>query len=142
MEIDPSLGLAYFHGGVSYFLKGLSDEAEETFEKGKKLFAPPGWMEAMQGLICVRKGEREKAAWLLEGAIEAKKTVKNVSSPSLAWLAGELGNLDLAFEFLDKAYEERDILLCFVHIYTKVLSPAMAADQRFKALLARMKLDF
>jgi serine/threonine protein kinase/Flp pilus assembly protein TadD len=142
MEIDPSLGLAYFHRGVSYFLKGLLEEAEDTLEKGKKLFAPPGWMEAMQGLICLKKGDREKAARLLEGAIETKKTVKNVSAPSLGWLAGELGNLDLAFEFLDKAYEERDILMCFVHVYAEIFSPAIAADPRFKDLLAKMKLDF
>jgi serine/threonine protein kinase/Flp pilus assembly protein TadD len=141
MEIDPSLGLAYFHRGVSYFLKGLLEEAEDTLEKGKKLFAPPGWMEAMQGLICLKKGDREKAARLLEGAIETKKTVKNVSAPSLAWLAGELGNLDLAFELLDKAYEERDILMCFVHVYAEIFSPAIAADPRFKDLLAKMKLD-
>ncbi len=142
MEIDPNLGLAYFHGGVSYFLKGLLEEAEATFEKGKNLFAPPGWMEAMQGLIYLRKGDRGKAARLLEEAIESKKTVKNVSAPSLAWLAGELGKLDLAFEFLGKAYEERDILMCFVHVYTEVFSPAISADPRFKDLLVKMKLDF
>jgi len=141
LEIDPNMGLAYFHGGVSYFLKGDLDEADDTLEKGKKLFAPPGWMEGVHGIILSRKGDRDKAARILEEMIEAKKTVKNVSAVSLAWLAGSLGNLDLAFEYLDKAHEERDILMCFIHVYTEMFCSAIAADPRFKKLLAKMKLD-
>jgi TolB-like protein/tetratricopeptide (TPR) repeat protein/predicted Ser/Thr protein kinase len=141
LEIDPNNGLAHFHGGVAYFLEGRLDEAIDVFEKGRKLFAPPGWIEAMLGLIYLRKGDREKAERILEETIENKKTVKNVSAPSIAWLAGELGKLDLAFEFLDKAFEERDVLMGFVHVYSDVFSPAIAADPRFKDLLARMKLD-
>jgi tetratricopeptide (TPR) repeat protein len=141
LEIDPNNGLAHFHGGVAYFLEGRWDEAIDVFERGRKLFAPPGWIEAMLGLISLRKGDREKAGRILEETIESKKTVKNVSAPSIAWLAGELGKLDLAFEFLDKAYEERDVLMGFVHVYSEMFSPALAADPRFKVLLARLKLD-
>ena len=141
LEIDPNNGLAYFHGGVAYFLEGRLDEAIDVFERGRKLFAPPGWIEAMLGLIHLRKGDREKAERILEETIESKKTVKNVSAPSIAWLAGELGKLDLAFEFLDMAYEERDTLMIFIRVYTEILSPALAAYPRFKALLARMKLN-
>jgi hypothetical protein len=97
--------------------------------------------EAMLGLIYLKKGDRAKAERILEETIENKKTVKNVSAPSVAWLAGELGKLDLAFEFLDKAYEERDVLTGFVHVYSEMFSPALAADPRFKVLLARLKLD-
>ena len=141
LEIDPNNGLAHFHGGVAYFLEGRLDEAIDVLEKGRKLFAPPGWIEAMLGLIYLRKGDREKAERLLEETIENKRTVKNVSAPSIAWLAGELGKLDLAFEFLDKAFEDRDVLMGFVHVYSDLFSPAIAADPRFKALLAKMKLD-
>ena len=31
MEIDPNNGLAYFHAGVAYSLKGLLDEALKYF---------------------------------------------------------------------------------------------------------------
>ncbi len=141
LEIDPNMGVAYFHGGVSYFLKGLLDEASDTLEKGKKLFAPPGWIEAMHGIILLRKGDREKAARNLEETIETKKTIKNVSAVCIAWLAAELGKLDMAFEYLDRAYEERDILMCFIHVYTEMFSPVISADPRFKDVLARMKLD-
>ena len=141
MEIDPNSGLAYFHAGAAYFLKGHMDKAVETFEKGKSLFAPPGWTEGMLGLISIKKGDREKAARILEETLERKKTVKHASSVAVAWLAAELGRLDLAFELLDKGYEERDTLMAFIHVYAGRFSPAMAADPRFKGVLAKMKLD-
>jgi serine/threonine-protein kinase len=141
MEIDPNLGLAYFHAGMAYALKGLLDEALETFEKGRKLVVFPGWIEGNLGLIYLRKGDREKAELILEEMIENRKKIKNLSATCIAWLAGELGKLDLAFEFLDKAYEERDTLMIFIHIYTELFSPTISADPRFKDVLAKMKLD-
>jgi serine/threonine protein kinase/Tfp pilus assembly protein PilF len=141
LEIDPNNGLAHFHAGIANFRKGLFDEAIDILEKGKKMFAPPGWMEAMLGLVFLRKGNREKAERILEETIENRKMVPNVSAPCIAFLAGELGKLDLAFEFLDKACEERDALMAFIHVYTDIFSPAISADTRFKDLLARMKLD-
>jgi serine/threonine protein kinase/Tfp pilus assembly protein PilF len=140
LEIDPNLGLAYFHAGVAYFRKGLLDEALDTLEKGKKLVVFPGWTEAMSGLIYLIKGERERAIHILDQLIEDKKKVKNVTATGIAWLAGALGKLDLAFAFLDKAYEERDTLMVIIHVYTEFISPAMQKDPRFKAMLARMKL--
>ena len=141
IELDPNNGLAYFHAGVAYYQKGNMDEAIGMLEKGSKLFAPPGWMETMLGLILLKKGDRDPAKRILDETIKRKKSINNISAPCIAWLAGELGLLDLAFDFFDRGYQERDILMPFVHVYTQVLSPKIAADPRFKTLLARMKLD-
>ena len=140
LEIDPNNGLAYFHAGVAYMLKGLLDEAMDTFEKGKKLAVFPGWAEVGIGSIYLKKEDRGKAMQIFEEMIENKNKVKNLSSVCIAWLAGELGKLDLAFEFLDKAYEERDALMIFIHIYAEIFSPAISADARFRAVLEKMKL--
>jgi tetratricopeptide (TPR) repeat protein len=142
MEIDPNNGLAYFHSGVAYAQKGLFDKALDTFEKGKKLVVFPGWIEANIGLVHLRKGEREKAERILEEMIEDRKKIQNLSATCIAFLAGALGKFDLAFEFLDKAYDERDTLMPFVHIYANVFSPTLEADPRFKDVLVKMKLDF
>jgi serine/threonine protein kinase/Tfp pilus assembly protein PilF len=140
LEIDPNNALAYFHAGVTYALKGLLDEALEFFEKGRKLVVFPGWAEVNIGLIYLRKGDREKAELILTEMIESKNKIKNLSATCIAWLAGQLGKFDLAFEFLDKAYEERDSLLVFFHVYTELYSFTISSDPRFKAVLARMKL--
>jgi len=141
LEIDPANGLAHFHGSVASFNLGRLDEAADILERGRKLFAPAGWAEGMLGLICAKKGDRERAARILSETIEAKKTVKHTSAVVIAWLAGEMGKLDLAFELLDKGCEERDTLMGFIHVYTGMFSSAIAADPRFKGLLAKMKLD-
>jgi serine/threonine-protein kinase len=141
LEIDPNNGLAYFHAGVAYTLKGLLNEALETFEKGKKLTVFPGWAEAGIGTVHLKHGNQRKVTEVFEEMIEDKKTVKNLSSVCIAWMAGALGKLDLAFEFLDKAYEERDSLMNFVHVYTDIFSPTITADPRFRDVLAKMKLD-
>ncbi|HNQ87045.1 MAG TPA: hypothetical protein PKM73_00255 [Verrucomicrobiota bacterium] len=73
--------------------------------------------------------------------IDSRKTIKNTSAVCIASLAGELGKLDLAFEYVDRAYAERGSLMIFIHIHGPMCSPAIAADPRFKSVLARMKLN-
>jgi TolB-like protein/Tfp pilus assembly protein PilF/tRNA A-37 threonylcarbamoyl transferase component Bud32 len=141
LELDPNQGLAYFHAGMAYSQRGLTDEALAAFERGKKLVVFPGWIEGNLGLIYLKKGDREKAERMLEDMLEKKSRVINLSSVCIAWLAGLLGKLELAFEFLDKAYEERDTLMAFIHIYTKWTCPPLLEEPRFKNVLTKMKLD-
>ncbi len=63
-----------------------------------------------------------------------------VSPASIAWLAACVGDVDAAFEWFDRGYEERDSLMPFVHIYTDIFVPALARDPRFGALLERLNL--
>jgi TolB-like protein/Tfp pilus assembly protein PilF/predicted Ser/Thr protein kinase len=140
LEIDPNNGLAYFHAGLAYCRKGLWDEAIDTLEKGQKLLAPSGWAEGVLVFTCLKKGDREKAARILEEMIENKKVIKHTSSVCIAWSAGLLGKLDLAFEYLERAFAERDTLMIFLHVYTEWFSPELSADPRFKDFLARLKL--
>jgi len=140
MEIDPNLGLAYYHAAIANIIKGQWDEAVDLLEKGKKLFAPPGWVEGSLGLISLKRGDRDEAARILADALESDKKIMHMSLPPLAWVAAGLGDLDLAFELLEKGYERHDTLMAFIHIYAEIFSPALAADPRFKALLAKMKL--
>jgi serine/threonine-protein kinase len=141
LDIDPNSGLAYFHAGMAYSLKGLLDEALETLGKGQKLVVFPGWIETTLGLTYLKKGNHEKAEQILEETIKKREKIKNTSAACIALLAGELGKLDLAFEFLDKAYEERDSVMVFINTYAEMLSPAISADPRFKTVLERMRLS-
>ncbi len=141
LEIEPNFGLAYFHAGMAHFLKGQLDEAEETWEKAKKLIVFPGWTEFGLVLISLQKGDRQKAEQIFKETVESKRKIKNVSATCIAWMAGNLDKFDLAFKFLDRAYEERDTLMPFVHVYSEYVCPAILADLRFKGVLAKMRLD-
>jgi tetratricopeptide (TPR) repeat protein len=140
IEMDPHSGLAYFHVGVAYFLKGENEKAISAFKKSKELAVYAGWADGLLGLIHISEGDREKAERILDEMLAQKKSAY-VSSMSIGWLWGALGNFDRAFEYFDKAREERDTLMPFVHIFTKIHVPEIQKDPRFKALLKKMKLD-
>jgi hypothetical protein len=70
----------------------------------------------------------------------ARKKITYVSSANIGWLWGALGNFDEAFAGFDAAYEERDSVMPFIHIYTKFAVPSLAEDPWFKSLLKKMKL--
>ena len=53
----------------------------------------------------------------------------------------DLGDLDGAFQWVERAIEERDTLVAFVHIYTPLLAPELATDPRYDTLLARLNLS-
>jgi serine/threonine protein kinase/Tfp pilus assembly protein PilF len=139
MEIDPRLGLAWFHAGVAYIKKDLLDEATQALERGKELAIVPGWAEGLLGLVSLKRGDTERAARILQEMIEARETI-NVSATSIAWLAAALGRYDEAFAYLDKAYEDRDTLMAFLHVYTDIFSSQIATDPRYEAVLRRMRI--
>ena len=139
MEVDPRLGLAYFHAGVAYIRKGLLDEVTQALERGKELVVFPGWAESLLGLVRLKQGDTEVALRILQEMIEAKKTT-NVSATTIAWLAAALGKYDEAFAWFDRAYEDRDTLMAFLHVYTDIFSSQIATDPRYEAVLRRMRI--
>ena len=70
----------------------------------------------------------------------AQRPHVNVSCMALAWAMAVFGDLDGAFQWVERAIEERDTLVAFVHIYTPLLAPELASDPRYDALLARLNL--
>ncbi len=139
MEIDPRLGLAYFHAGVAYVKKGLFAEATLALERARELAVAPGWAEGLIGLVCLKRGDTERASRILLEMVEAKKT-SNVSPTAIAWLAAALGRYDEVFAHFEQAFEERDTLMVFLHVYTEIFSSQLCFDPRYEAMLKRMRI--
>jgi hypothetical protein len=59
----------------------------------------------------------------------------------MAAICAALDDFDRAFEFFDKAYEERDTLMPFTQLFIDMANPAIKSDPRYNELLTRMKLD-
>ncbi|MFO7693742.1 MAG: protein kinase [Vicinamibacterales bacterium] len=138
-EIDPAFGLPYFHAGYAYASKGMFDEAEATLDAGARIAAHPGWAESMLARIRLDRGDHDGARRIVEGMI-AQKPHSNVSSIGIMWALAVLGRIDEALEWLARGIEERDSLIVFLHIYTEPMAPALARDERFQAILARLGL--
>ena len=139
-ELDPTFGLPYFHAGMAYFLKGMSEKAIEILQRGVKIAPHPGWAEGMISMIRIRQGSRDEVRRTVDGMI-ARRSQTNVSCMALAWALAVLGDLDRAFQWVERAIEDRDTLVAFVHIYTPLLAPELATDFRYGALLARLNLS-
>ncbi len=140
IEIDPTFGLPYFHAGLTYLRKGMPQRALEVIERGTKIAGHPGWGDGVIADVRLGQGDRDGARRLLAEMIEQKQHL-NVSSMAIAWTAANLGDLDAAFRWIDRAIDERDTLVGFVHIYSEFMAPALTVDPRYQALLARLGLS-
>ena len=138
-ELEPNIGLAYFHVGWTYMHKGELDTAVSMFQKSKELGVSPGWAEGLIAIIHIERGEKEKAVKILDELVELRKQAY-ASSWCMAFLCAALDDFDRAFEFFDKAYEERETLMPFTPIYVDKVNLTIRSDPRYKELLARMKL--
>ena len=78
--------------------------------------------------------------WRLDYSTERAKRGESVVSPTtLARLYAQLGEKDQAFEWLEKAYEERDGDLLFIN--NRPDFDPLRDDPRFHDLLRRMNLE-
>jgi tetratricopeptide (TPR) repeat protein len=114
---------------------------------------PHGWLEAYNFLL---KGNYANARHTRENKIRAleayQKAVELDPSYALAWarmgnvaaykvaqVHAHRGEIDSAFRWLDRAYRQRDPGMIQVRVDPFLQS--LRKDARYKALLAKMKLD-
>lgn len=126
MEIAPDFGLAYFHAGMAYLRKGLPDKAIEIVVKVRELGLSPGWAETLLGMCHDARGDRAMALRSFESVLRMidQEDRGALSFVSFGLLAGRLGRFDEAFEFLDRAYAERDPVMPSLHIYPVMVVPS------------------
>lgn len=135
VELDPYLGAAYFQVGRVYVKKGMLDEALSSFQKSLELVVFAGWAESGIALIHILRGERNEAEQILHDLLERKKTM-NVSSYCIASIYFHLGEIEKTLEFLEKAYQERDILMPFIKVFTENID--IRSDPRFLPVVKKM----
>ena len=112
--------------------KGNYKDAIAAFQKDTLSLWSHGGLGFAYGMF----GERDKARQLLDKLIERKKE-KYVPPYFIAEIYSGLGENDKAFEWLEKAYEERDSQLTYMKSPWPEWDP-IRSDPRFKALLNKM----
>lgn len=135
LEMDSTHRLAHFHLGASFFQKGMYEEAVAEFEKGKLLAG--GHLSAALGYTYGVTGRRDEAEKILRG-LKGRSKRHFVSSNSIALVYTGLGDKDLAFEWLEKAYEERSELMTWLKVDPRLDS--LRSDPRFTDLMRRVGL--
>jgi tetratricopeptide (TPR) repeat protein len=137
LEMDPNYGLTHWYLGMAYEQKANYVEALAELQKGKDLLKENVGVEADLGHAYAVSGNREEAQKVMDELEELSKQ-RYVSSYHIALIYTGLGEKDRAFEWLEKAYEERSDLLVYLKVEPRV--DRLRSDPRFTRLLRRMGL--
>jgi tetratricopeptide (TPR) repeat protein len=141
LEIDPTFANAHFHLGLAYSLVGKYDLGLEEFEKGARLNNDSDALAVTE----VAKREYAKSGYREAlkrfAALEEEQARRIYIDP--AWIASrhaELGEKDLAFTWLEKAYAEKSGFLLYIKIKVLPRFDSLRSDPRYAELLKRMGL--
>ena len=136
LQSSPHYFELYYALGLAQAQSGRTQEAVRTFEDGIANSRMPvllGWLADAH----VQNGDPEKARLALSRLLEFEKNGA-VMPVAIAVAAAALGDTDLAFTWLEKAAERRDILLAYIAVFPS-LKP-LHDDPRYHRLLQKMNL--
>ena len=138
VAFDPNNPFGHLGLMEVFGIKGRYDEAlaegQKLLESGMRAVAVVGSLGAWYGFA----GKKDKALELLS-ELKARSNQGYVSSFWIAAIYMGLGEMDKAFERLEKAYGERDGNL--IYITAPAPFDAFSPDPRYKPLLKKMGLE-
>jgi eukaryotic-like serine/threonine-protein kinase len=135
LDLDPAFAPAHRSMGGALEQLGRYDEAIEEYRKGAALSHDLSASSLLAHAYAV-SGRRDEALRLLRELEEAARD-RYVSPYSLAAVHAGLGDVDRAFEMLDRAHDSKDRGMSWIFVAPR-LDP-LRADPRFTDLLRRMK---
>jgi TolB-like protein/Tfp pilus assembly protein PilF len=123
--------------GLAYLQLGMYDEAAGAFREAVASSESPALATAGLGQVAAARGRVTEARAVLDGLYAAARE-RYVSPVAFAMLHTSLGEADPAFEWLDRAWEDRRGWLCYLRV-EPMLDP-IRGDPRLGRLLERMRL--
>jgi TolB-like protein/Flp pilus assembly protein TadD len=133
LEMDPNTDQAYRVMGCCALNMRRLEEAIAAFEKAVSLSGDVGAI-AFLGTAYGLSGQVEKARALLR-ELEVRAEREYVSPMAFIWLHLGLGEREKMFEWVDRAFEQRDAMLFWLRFF-----PGMLDDPRVLELLRRMNV--
>jgi serine/threonine protein kinase/tetratricopeptide (TPR) repeat protein len=137
LELNPDFVLAHFYLGLAHVRRNDLADAVSEIEIVKHL--APGQPDpiALLGYTYGIAGRRAEAEQAL-AELKSLSKRRYVSAFPLVWVYVGLGDRDRAFEWLEKAYEERAGRI--VYVYGEPAFNPLRSDPRFRDLLRRLNL--
>ena len=133
LESDPNSAVGHLGLGLVCELKGMYREAIAEHEKAWLLGGNPDFLGHL-GHAYAKAGNRAKAYEIIERLKQAEKGY--LHAYEIAFIYAAMGEKARAFEWLDKAYQQRDRGLLFLKT-DHCLDP-LRSDPRFQDLLRRV----
>ena len=137
LELDPNYAWAHWILGISYVHKSMFAEAIASLEKAVALSKSPSFVAWLASAYAM-SGNTVQARKLLRELMDLQKQ-RYVSPAAIAQLYISLGEKDRAFEWLEKAYQERSNFMAYLGVNPAV--DPLRSDPRFQDLLRRIGLE-
>jgi serine/threonine-protein kinase len=138
LQLDPGLALGLFVQASNLSELGRHDEAVDAAERAVILSQRQSHCLAGLGRTYVLAGRRDNAATILL-ELHARSGQGYVPPVHFAWVAAAMGDLDSAFEWLERAYNERSPFLTAAGV-SPFFDP-LRGDLRFDGLLKKLGLE-
>jgi tetratricopeptide (TPR) repeat protein len=135
LELAPGFVRAIIDLAEDYLALSMYDEAVASIEKAMSLAGRTPFVVAALGRAYAFSGRKDQAETLLQELKERDRS-EYVSPIYFALLYEALGNTDEAFQWLEKAYQERSWLM--FSLRTPSYWESLRTDPRFDDLLQRM----
>ena len=137
LEVESNFAMAHFFLGQTYTQKKEYDKALVEFEEANQLFGGSTNMLATYGTTEALAGKKGDATSMLESLLSTSKE-EYVSAYDIAMIYTGLGDIDQAFNWLEKAVEEHSYLLIYLNV-DPILDP-LRSDKRFNTIQKKMSL--
>jgi DNA-binding winged helix-turn-helix (wHTH) protein/TolB-like protein/Tfp pilus assembly protein PilF len=136
LEIDPTFSRAHFRLGNVYEQKGMPEKAISEFEAAVRFSGGDSSYQGALGHAYAVAGNVERARKLLD-FLKNRSRRQYVPAYAIALVYAGLNKKDQAFEWLEKAYEDRSASMALLNV-----DPALSnlhSDARFTELVRRVK---
>ncbi|HYL85377.1 MAG TPA: winged helix-turn-helix domain-containing protein, partial [Candidatus Angelobacter sp.] len=134
LELFPGMLQAYYTLGLAELCQSRHAEAIAAFEKAVAI-SPDPLSATYLGCALARAGRIEATLSVLDELLQRSER-EPVPPRCFVFLYAELGKLDVAFEWLERAYESRDTGLMALRVMP--LYERLRADPRYKQMLRRL----
>jgi tetratricopeptide (TPR) repeat protein len=138
LDMEPTYLPARFGLGLAYSQKGMYEEALVEFQKAGDLVDDLVEMVGELGYVYAASGKIGRAQEVLDELKERSETAY-VSPYNMAKVYAGLAEKDLAFEWLEMAYEEKSEWLTWIKVDPKLDS--IRSDPRFRDLMQRVGFE-
>ena len=137
LELEPDNADALYFKGISLGLNGELEAGVYDLQRAIEINPEDPYYAPALAYLHAASGQREQAIAILESSGTAG--TPEMPLKEIAIVYGELAELDLAFEYLDRAYEtERGSLF---YLDADPSADALRSDPRFDAFLAKLAAE-
>jgi TolB-like protein len=133
--VVPDFSEIYRLLGYNSYLEGDSERAIEEARKAVELSHGVGWSQTTLSLVLAQNGQKEEARQLISD-LENSTGPICISPLGIAIIYINLGEIDMAFEYLEKAMIYRDIWMLSLKFGPEFIP--IREDPRFDKLIKRI----